>query len=50
MKNDSKKRIQEILSRVKDSQTKQLIFDSSDHVVDAAVQFFYEELKKKRRL
>jgi len=50
MKNESKRRVHEILKRVRDQQTKQLIFDSQDQVVDAAIQFFYEELKRKRRI
>jgi hypothetical protein len=50
MKSETKKQVQEILKKVKDQQTRQLIFDSSDQVIDAAVRFFYEELKNKRRL
>lgn len=50
MKSDTRKHIAEIIKKVKDPQTQQLIFDSSDQVVDAAVQFFYEELKRKRRV
>ena len=50
MKSDTRKQINEIIKKVKDPQTLQLIFDSSDQVVDAAVRFFYEELKKKKRI
>jgi uncharacterized protein YeeX (DUF496 family) len=50
MKSETKRQVQEILKKVKDQQTRQLIFDSYEQVIDAAVRFFYEELKKKRRL
>jgi len=50
MKSETKKQVQEILKKVKDQQTRQLIFDSSDQVIDAAVRLLYEELKKKKRL
>ena len=50
MKNESKRKVHEILKRFRDQQTKQLIFDSKDQVIDAAIQFFYEELKRKRRV
>ena len=50
MKNETRKQINEIIKKVKDPQTQQLIFDSSDQVVDAAVRFFFEELKSKRRV
>ena len=50
MKSETKKYIHEILKKVQDQQTKQLIFANSDQVIDAAVQFLYLELKKKRRI
>jgi hypothetical protein len=50
MKSETKKQVHEILKKVKDQQTRQLIFDSSDQVIDTAVRLLYEELKKKRRL
>lgn len=50
MKSESKRQVSEILKRFKDQQTKQFIYESQDQVVDAAIKFFYEELKRKRRL
>lgn len=50
MKNESKKQVNDILKKVRDEQTKQLIYESKDQVVDAAIKFFYEELKRRRRV
>jgi hypothetical protein len=50
MKSDTKRLINDILKKVRDDQTKQLIFHDADQVIDAAVQFLYLELKKKKRL
>lgn len=50
MKSDTKRLINDILKKVRDEQTKQLIFHDAEQVIDAAVQFLYLELKKKRRL
>lgn len=50
MKSESKRQVSEILKKVRDQQTRQLIYESQDQVVDAAIKFFYEELKRKRRL
>jgi len=50
MKNESKKQVNDILKKVRDEQTRQLIYESKDQVVDAAIKFFYEELKRRRRV
>jgi len=50
MKSESKRQVSEILKKVRDQQTRQLIYESQDQVVDAAIKFFYEELKRKRRV
>lgn len=50
MKNESKRQVNEILKRVRDEQTRQLIYESQDQVIDAAIQFFYQEFKSKRRV
>ena len=50
MKNENKIKVNEILKRFKDQQTRQLIYESKDQVIDAAIKFFYEELKRKRRV
>ena len=50
MKNESKKQVNDILRKVIDEQTRQLIYESKDQVVDAAIKFFYEELKRRRRV
>lgn len=50
MKNESKKQVNDILKKVIDEQTRQLIYESKDQVVDAAIKFFYEELKRRRRV
>jgi len=50
MKSESKRQVSEILKKVRDQQTRQLIYESQDQVVDAAIKFFYEELKHKRRV
>ena len=50
MKSESKRQVSEILKKVRDQQTRQLIYESQDQVIDAAIKFFYEELKRKRRV
>ena len=50
MKSESKRQVSEILKKVRDQQTRQLIYESKDQVIDAAIKFFYEELKRKRRV
>lgn len=50
MKNESKKQVNDMLKKVRDEQTRQLIYESKDQVVDAAIKFFYEELKRRRRV
>jgi hypothetical protein len=50
MKSDTKRFINDILKKVRDEQTRQLIFRDADQVINTAVQLLYLELKKKRRL
>lgn len=50
MKNESKRQVNEIMKKVRDQQTRQLIYESQDQVVDTAIKFFYEELKRRRRV